>query len=332
MKLVSVASSTLLSLLAACAATPTGGYDDTWGSEIISSGKADGLLDDATVLALGASVRGNLGEDDLDIYRMDLAFGDRILLSQRVIAGDLAPHFTLYVGTTTSVRSATFAVRDDGLDKTYEITQSGRYFVGVRAYQGVGTGDYTLSAACTGGPCAGEPIVVPLTAETRGECLEAARECSFAALPAYDGAVGPARARTIFQGCLGRVTASGGEACGEACRDDDDAQAVCEDLISALPFYADQDATCLGELEDCMDSCVDAGGGGTPEEMWSTEIAICWSNGFNGTCDGYARGHSRCGGDEYVTGSTEACYALCHATTGAWLDDLDDLCDQACED
>jgi hypothetical protein len=68
------------------------------------------------------------------------------------------------------------------------------------------------------------------------------------------------------------------------------------------------------------------------DDFWTTPEAICWAMGFNGTCDGYARGHATCGGDEYTTDSPGECHAFCRATSGAWMDDLDTICTDECGD
>jgi hypothetical protein len=44
----------------------------------------------------------------------------------------------------------------------------------------------------------------------------------------------------------------------------------------------------------------------------------------------YARGRVACGGLAYRDDTLGECYELCESTTGAWRDDLDTLCIDAC--
>jgi hypothetical protein len=170
--------------------------------------------------------------------------------------------------------------------------------------------------------------VETLTVEEQAECMTKARECSFAALPPWNGAVGAARARTIYQGCLDEVmTTSEGKSCKTACTGEE-AKPVCDSVIEALPFYADASAACLAELDSCLETCHSIGGD-ILDELWESPEAICWENGFNGTCDGYARGHKKCGGT-YADDTHAECDALCKSTDGAWMDDLDTICTEQC--
>jgi hypothetical protein len=79
-----------------------------------------------------------------------------------------------------------------------------------------------------------------------------------------------------------------------------------------------------------MGICHEAADGTTSDDLSSTAEAICWENGFNGTCDGYARGHKDCGGS-YGDNSNAECHALCESTDGAWTDDLDLICVESCD-
>jgi hypothetical protein len=76
-----------------------------------------------------------------------------------------------------------------------------------------------------------------------------------------------------------------------------------------------------------MSSCYDGGdyGYGDADDLWATVESLCWQNGFNGTCPGYARSHEACGGAFRADGA-RACTELCESTTGAHIDDLDTLC------
>jgi len=323
------ASLLLASTLFACASDDS--YDDMWGSEEIVTGKADGLLDGAQILAFDEVGTGYVEKRQMDVFAIDLKGGDKITAVMNVTSGNLDPHFTLYDGPSIHVSSTTFTRATKKITKTYEIDSTGRHYIAVRAYQNQGAGKYSFKITCTGGPCAGQPVVRVLTIEEKAECIGAARTCSFAALPQYAGNVGPARARTVFEGCLDAAqTFADGVACDDAC-DGTEGTALCNSVISALPFYADQSGACITELEECMDTCFENGNDADADsELWETRLGICWEHGFNGNCDSYARGHAKCGGS-YADDSNEECHALCESTDGAWMDDLDLICVEACD-
>jgi hypothetical protein len=177
-------------------------YDDDWGSDDVVTGKADGLLDGAEILDFGEVGTGYVEDQQMDVYAIDLRGGDQITATLRVTSGNLSPHFTLYYGGSTHVSSATFTRETKKITKTYAVDATGRYYVAIRAYQNLGAGNYAFAIACNGGPCAGQPVVRDLSVEETAECIGLARRCSFAALPQYNGYVGPSRARSIFQGCM----------------------------------------------------------------------------------------------------------------------------------
>jgi hypothetical protein len=200
----------------------------------------------------------------------------------------------------------------------------------VQAYRGRGAGRYALTPTCTGGPCAGQVGHDDLELLEREACIDAARLCAFEDMAPFNGAVGPSRARTLFQNCLTRGTVAG-QSCSAAC-DDDDAKEICEGIIATMPFYADQSPACLDTLAGCMDDCADATDeDATPDEFWSTVLGICWMHGLNGSCDSFARDTVECGGT-LARESHDRCMQECASTTGAWIDDLDTMCDEACED
>jgi len=51
------------------------------------------------------------------------------------------------------------------------------------------------------------------------------------------------------------------------------------------------------------------------------------SSGFNGTCDSYARELAVCGGNLELE-TVEACHLHRQSTDGAWIDDLDIICEE----
>lgn len=319
--------------LAACGVTeePTDvTYDPTWGDSLqVSDGKAD-FLDLAPIIRFGEAETGEVDSRQLDAYKLELTRGDQIRVTKTVTTGDLSPDFSLFRSGVTSVRSSDFNVSPKSLVKTYTIDSTAKYLIAVRAFRNQGAGRYSIVVECTGGPCAGE-FPEPddneeLDARTIGDCIDDARKCSLDALPRYNGAVGPVRARSVFDGCLEKTGTSDGLSCAKAC-ESDDAKFVCDDIVSSLPFYADQTQACTAELESCMDDCADMDDG-TPDEVFFTNVSICFSNGFNGTCDRLVRQLPACGGS--LTDETAVCYESCRSISGAWMDDLDTICSDDC--
>ncbi len=329
-----------VSLALAGGCTAPGDFEAGWHDDSIfaEGGKADGVLDAVPAIAFGESVTGTITGDNLDLYRIELGRTDALRVTARVTDGDLNPQVSLYRGTSTYIDSEAWSLDGGALTKDYVVDTAGTYLLVVRAYRGQGEGSYEMSVACTGGLCAGvtpPPVEREMDFSDVDACLEAARVCAFEALPAYNGRVGDVRARTIFQDCLGSVA---GGTCGAACDwtnpddGDDQARPICDDLITSLPFWADQTAGCVAVLESCMDLCHDADYG-YGDSLAASAISMCWSQGFNGTCDGYARDHEACGGD-LLADSAGACTAECEASYGAYVDDLDGICDSdyGCEE
>lgn len=315
----------VLGMAAAGCATDSS-YDAEWGSDEIATGKADGLLDSAQVLHLGETGTGYVADRQMDLYAIDLKAGDQITAVMSVTSGDLNPQFTLFFGADRHVSSATFSHTTTSLTKTYAVTQTGRYYVAVRAYQNEGAGNYAFVPTCNGGPCAMPGTVGALTLDEQAQCITDARSCSFAALPQYSGNVDGARAREIFDGCLAAAQSASGATCAPAC-DDADGTALCNAIVADLPFYADRSGECTTMLGECMDTCFEyASDAEDPTDLKTTREGACWEFGFSSSCDSYARGLAECGGSEYADESAQ-CEALCYATSGAWGDYE---CSEAC--
>lgn len=302
-------------------------YDETWTAFDIATGKADGLFDNAPLLSLGVVTKGSLAPRQLSVYALDLREGDKVTLVQNVTVGTLSPHFTLYSGLS-AVRSSSFQAAPKKLTKKYTAASTGRYYVGVSPYQGQGSGEFSLVATCNGGPCAGQVVVRELTAEERGLCIKDAFAKSRVALPSFGGVMGQAKARALLNKSL-KESAALPVSCQNACEGDNEAKALCDAIVADLPFFADQSAACVAELDTCLSDCGDESRD-LDDSFGSTEIAVCYYAGFNGDCRSYARQTVECGGT--LAADTEArCLAYCESTTGAWLDDLDLICKEACE-
>lgn len=312
-------------LLAACTAAEDD-YIDDLGFEDLPAGKADGLLDDAPVIRIGDTARGTLGANQMNVFAIDLKHGQQLKVVQKRTSGNLSPHFTLFQGVSTHVASETFARTSTRITKTYTVGANTRFYIAVKPYQGNGAGNYELNVTCTGN-CNGTPLPVdPLDINAADTCIEQARACSFAALPSFNGAVGAVRARAIFEGCLAKEPE-----CLGAC-EVEGGQGVCDSIIASLPYYADASPACRTVAADCMDSCRELGSSSWDgDDLASGNEGMCWANGFNGTCDGYARDHASCKAGGYADDSNEQCHALCQSTTGAWTDDLDTLCEEECD-
>lgn len=322
------------SLLAACAADS---YDPDWDPNgPVGGGKADGLLDVLQVLTFGEVVEGDVGGNRSELYVIDLKRTDRIELAMTVTSGNLDPHLSLFYGTSTYIGSESWSRSGATLKKVYRVEDAGRYLIAVRAYQGQGSGDYKLTVTCAGGPCAGElppPEVLSLPVDDVAECISKIRRCAFAALPAFNGAVGAARAKQIMDECSATSSLSDGSSCAGVCdwvgedtnNEWDDAAPVCNSLEQALQFYADQPATCTAALDSCFGDCYGSGWGNSGDELYDTDEVICWSSTLNGNCDSFARSTAACGGT-ITAGSARECTELCESTTGAHVDDLDTIC------
>lgn len=300
---------------------------ETTGSESADATEARGLLALAPKLALGDTVGGQFEGGQLDAYRIDLLRGDAITIRESITDGDAAPDALLFASGSTAVKSKSFQADGATLEKKFVIEDSGPHYIAVRAFKSTRAGRYSLVVECTGGPCAGDPIEEPVDEEQAAACITQARECSFAALPEVGKAVGPVRARALFEDCLAKGSV-GGVSCAPAC-DEDLARPICDGIIGILPFYADQSAACHTRLGDCMEWCADAGDNPTGLEEGSE--TMCLFDGFNSTCDSYARGHVDCGGT-YADDTLEACDAECEASFGVWNDDLDTICVESCSE
>lgn len=326
-------SSSLLALFFTLGFGCADSYDEGWGAGDVVGGKADGLADLAVPLEIGQTVSGTVDSQSMVLYRLRLHTGDRIVGREKVTSGDLSPHFSLFIGVERLFRSDTFDVGPAHLDKSYTIEESGTYFVSVRAFENRGSGSFDFVIECTGGPCAGEFADEPLSNDQAGDCIERARACAFDEMGRFNGAVGSTRARQLFEGCLDKLT-SRGASCAQACRPglagDDSPEKVCEEVIDALPLFADFDTpACIGALDECLAECA-ALAGSSPTLFSDLAFARCWTFGLNGSCRGYASELEACGGAVDPT-SSEECHLFCEATDGAWTADVSGLCSDRCD-
>jgi hypothetical protein len=274
-----------------------------------------------------------VGGDSIVLYVMELQTGDRLALDMTVLSGDLNPHISFFYGTSSYISSDSWNRDGNVLHKEYTAEYAGVYSVAARAYHNEGDGDFSLTATCLGGPCAGEfpDPVEELMPDEVNDCIMEARICAFDRLPRYHGSVGPSRSQFLFQECLSEQSTSEGISCSGVCGLTD----ICDRIIGMLPYYADQTAECVDVLENCMITCYDAGDIGSGhyggEEYDDIAEVMCLDGPLGGYCDAYASDHTLCGGEEYGPDTYAECQALCQTTTGAWIDDLDTLCDEECE-
>ena len=317
----------------ACGGEEATEYDPTWGEDqLVLDGKAD-LIDGAQIMQLGDTKSGSVTTTSMDLFKIDLTNGDKIRATMIRKDGDLAPDASMFHSFGSSVRSADFSVEPGKLVKDYVIDGSATYLVAARAFRNQGSGKYELTIECTGGPCAGQPLPPDpddeLSVGDIESCIIDATNCALADLPRWNGAVAQTRASSIFNTCLESAIMFDGTSCAEVCDENDDAGDLCSSVIAELPFYADQSTECVEELTGCMDWCAD-NNFGDPDELWSSEFAMCWENGFNSTCNSYARQMTACGGP--VQHETAICYESCWASSGVWNDDLDVMCEEECGD
>ena len=311
-----------IAFLATCVAPSQGGgaFDDDATSEN-SIDKAGGLFDDAPVLALGTPALGSVEPGELNIYVIDLKKGQQIRLKQTRKSGDLRPHFTLYTPQLGKVGSSSYSRTASTLTKNYTVAATGRFYVGVAPYQGQGKGKYAIAATCTGN-CSGD--VEPLTPIEQNACLAQARACTLTNLLATSGAISATAAKAAYAACAAEA------GCAQVCQIDQEHQALCDSVALDMAYYARTSASCRETFTDCISECTTYDGV-SAEALMELSESMCLLNGYNGTCDGYARDHETCGGT-LEADSTAACEGLCAAVFGAWNDDLDTYCEERCED
>ncbi|MBT8493203.1 MAG: hypothetical protein KJO07_09100 [Deltaproteobacteria bacterium] len=317
----------VLTMPLALACSSQSAYDDDWGAGLVTGGKADGLADSAKPLDFDQLGTGEVNEDSIVLFKIELQRGDQIEVEKKVTSGDLAPHFTLHRGLLSTIHSQSFDVDPDRLHKTYLIETTGTHFFAARAFQNQGSGAFTLQVTCNGGPCAGQFNPEPLDGDEAADCIRDAFVCAQEDLKQFNGAVGPARATSSFEGCLAASGTPSGSSCAIACNgagtlgDEilDDLQVVCNEMKFDLQFFADQNDACFAEYDNCMHECMDG-----PQDL-----PTCYSFGFNGTCPTYAKALDSCGGSVEVDGDL-ACHLLCESTFGAHNDDLDTICEEDC--
>ena len=291
----------------------------------------NGPMDWAPVVEIGSPIGGTITKQQFDLWALDLHSGDKLTIVKTVTEGDLAPDFKLMT-SSGKVSSSSFDVAESKLTKPYELSDSGRFFLGVRAYQGQGEGNYALSIACTGGPCANDSIETPLLSpKDANECISLARACAFDDMKGYNGAVGMVRARSLFTECLAKLSVhNGSTSCKPAC-EGENAAMVCETNIGIIPFYADQSDQCIGELNRCVDECkLYAEGSYSYEDGVSDgPDFICTFQSAHGSCDSYARTHQWCGG-AHAHESHAQCMGFCYNAWNAFSDDDYGSCTEEC--
>ncbi|MGE0790800.1 MAG: hypothetical protein AB7S26_34315 [Sandaracinaceae bacterium] len=287
----------------------------------VASAKADGAFG-AREIALGERVTGNAAGEAFQLFALRLDATDEIRVTVTRTSGDLNPAGYLYRGTEIYVRPTEYTVGEAGVSLDYTGLEGGEHHIVVKAYHGEGAGEFELVVECTGGACAG---IDPNPVGRQSACIEAAAQCALNDLPRWNGFVGTTRARSIFTGCLAQDADT---SCTSAC--EDDASAICDEIIGQLPRLADQGAECHALLSSCLSSCEDVGGNYDAESLDESAASACWS-GYNGNCEEFIWGHESCGGTEYAADSSDACLARCAATEGAWDEGPWDGCTDECE-
>jgi hypothetical protein len=312
-------SAALAALAFACSSSET-----NEGSAEADYTREGGLVGQAPKLTLGRAATGSIKNGQIDAWGLDLKGGDKITVVETIRRGTLTPDFGFFRSGIIYVPSASHEALPRKLTKHYVIPATGRYYLGIAPYQGRGNGDYSIKVTCTGGPCNGEPMIVELDPWQKNLCTKKARECALTrARPANANAnVTLTQAKAAWKSCLEEATLPGGESCKPAC-DEGEAKTTCETITKLVPFYAKKPTACTAALKDCMVSCEQAGDNSEASEDQ------CLINGFNNTCDGYAKQLTACGGPN-APESKAACHSLCEANFGVWNDDLDTICTEEC--
>jgi hypothetical protein len=293
------------------------------------------------MVKIGDEVKGFVDQNQIDLFGIDLDKGDRVQLTMNVTDGDLKPQLTMYLNASEHIKSDNYTAEGQLLTKVYSIAEKSRYYLVARAYQGSGSGHYSLKLECLEGPCHGDVMPPdPLDLFTTSDCIKRIRECAFSQLSTE--LTKQESAKAIWDQCVASTTAVSYitdefVSCKNACSEHQVATDLCNSIVNLIPFYAEKGKECADAFTYCVDLCYEAeGDSGIMEEgVFEEEFPNCTENictfaGFNGNCDNYARNYSLCGGTEYEEETKEECYAFCEATTGAWIDDLDTLCDDRC--
>jgi hypothetical protein len=312
-----LASSTVGAVVAACAA-----QDETATSEAAYT-RNGGVLGQAPTIKFAETKKGTINNGQIDVWGIDLREGDQITIVENISRGTLTPDFGLFAGGYSYIASTSHDAQPKKLTKNYVANTGGKHYIGIAAYQGQGSGNYNIKITCTGGPCAGQPFVAPLDVGQKNSCIQKTRECALTkARPSGGGSVTLAAARTAWSTCLAELMTDDGKACTSAC--EGESASTCTHATNAVQYFAGKSLACEGVFKSCMEECIDYGDNSDDSEM------VCLEVGFNGTCDGYAKLRTECGGSVQPD-SNEDCHELCHTTNGAWNDDLDDMCQRQCD-
>lgn len=143
----------------------------TGGESVDAEGSAIGnetLVEGAPSLAFGASVKGTLAKGQMSVYRFTVAEGDTYKVIDPSQRGSHTGFYGVLIVENLVVNRKAEARR---LEKTYQATTKGVLGVAVRAFNGVGAGDYALQLKCVSGPCAGGPGSLVLDNQMLDGCL-----------------------------------------------------------------------------------------------------------------------------------------------------------------
>jgi hypothetical protein len=165
MKLLSIVAGLCAATLCSCASDETASTSDDLTQ------KPKGALGLAPKLAFGQKASVALAGSELNVYDIVLQAGDNVRIDDAVTSGNFVPDFTLYLGGTSTVKSASYNRTASKLSKTYTATTSGHYILAVHTQDGKGAGNYDLIATCAGGPCAGASVKPIADSEAALEAL-----------------------------------------------------------------------------------------------------------------------------------------------------------------
>ena len=324
--------------LGACSQGKDTQYLEDWGAgELLAGGKADGLVDIAQPIVFDDEVSGFVNQQQLDLYRLDLLAGDQIKVEMTVTDGDLEPHTTLFYGSTSYISSENWEREGNQLLKWYFAEHAGAYLLAARAYQEQGHGHYTIKVTCEGGPCNGEHPEKELDRDEVDWCLTEAQVCAFSDM---ESGLDESGAQALLQVCLDGLSLDEGYTCSNTCSTQFEGDylqpnELCQDIQTVIAYYSNQSEECVSTFESCLGACLGAeyyyGESYSYYDFWDTPMSICVSNGFNGNCNDYAQKHEDCGG-EMQEDSIMDCFEWCWAIDGAWIDDLDTICQESCSD
>lgn len=279
------------------------------------TGRAEALVCTSGALSYGGCVRGTATKDEHGYHVAFLRRGDRVNVKLTRESGDLNPGLALKSPKySVAVRHESVNVRGDSVDKTWTVKSTGFYKFVAFPWSNRGAGEYRMDMTCVGGPCMQG---LTLDAEVVGACIGEARDCTLRQLGAADAT--PEAVSSMFDACLSSDQMPA--VCATACPGDG-AESVCAETVNRLRPFAGRGASCVEEIQSCIDDCVPFNTTGEPiADLANAPDMLCWA-GSRANCSAFGQGLAACRdpqgvtGEGYAVGDQEWCAATCLAREG----------------